>query len=117
MDRGERRAVNARIRARLIRALERDLVKLDGEFRPISPRERHRLRRRILRDCLIAGKLTLTQGETISVSVEKAPGQKCARSWFVREDVGADPEHPTLSASQAAIIRELVRRGAVTADA
>jgi hypothetical protein len=38
------------------------------------------------------------------------------RSWFIREDVGSDPEHPTLSIPQANIVRELIRRGAVALE-
>jgi isoleucyl-tRNA synthetase len=58
----------------------------------------------------------LTRSETVTVDIEPAPGTKCARSWFVREDVGSDPEHPTLSADQARIVRELIARGAVNAE-
>lgn len=54
-----------------------------------------------------------TDGETVWVEIAPALGTKCQRSWFVREDVGTDAEYPTLSLPQAAIVRELVRRGAV----
>ncbi|MFY7952074.1 MAG: class I tRNA ligase family protein, partial [Armatimonadaceae bacterium] len=70
----------------------------------------------LLRECLIAAKVSLTRSETVTVDIEPAPGTKCARSWFVREDVGSDPEHPTLSADQARIVRELIARGAVNAE-
>ena len=50
----------------------------------------------------------------VSVSIAPAPGTKCERSWFVLPDVGADPEFPTISAKQAAIVRELIQRGTVT---
>ena len=70
----------------------------------------------VLREALIVAKLDLTTGPEISVTVQAAPGQKCMRSWFIREDVGADPEHPTLSIPQALIVRELIRRGAVALE-
>ena len=70
----------------------------------------------VLREALIVAKLDLTTGAEISVSVQAAPGQKCMRSWFIREDVGTDSEHPTLSIPQANIVRELLRRGAVTLE-
>jgi len=65
---------------------------------------------------LVVPKLTVTVGEALSVTVSPAPGTKCARSWFVREDVGSDPEYPEISAAQAAVVRELVRRGTIPAD-
>ena len=70
----------------------------------------------VLREALIVAKLELTTGSEISVSVQASPGQKCMRSWFIREDVGTDPEHPTLSIPQALIVRELIRRGAVALE-
>ncbi|MDX1933921.1 MAG: isoleucine--tRNA ligase [Capsulimonadales bacterium] len=68
-----------------------------------------------LREALIVPKLALVEGpaadaDGFSLTIEPAPGEKCERSWFVREDVGADPEFPTLSLPQAAIVRELLRR-------
>jgi isoleucyl-tRNA synthetase len=68
-----------------------------------------------LRESLIVARLVLTEdtaqeSENFTVSVSAAPGTKCERSWFVLEDVGSDPEYPTISASQAAIVRELERR-------
>ena len=70
----------------------------------------------VLREALIVAKLDLTTGSEISVTVQASPGQKCMRSWFIREDVGTDPEHPTLSIPQALIVRELIRRGAVALE-
>lgn len=70
----------------------------------------------LLRECLIVAKLDLARAEEIRVDVRPAPGTRCARSWFVREDVGSDPEHPTLCAAQAAIVRALIARGAVAVE-
>lgn len=59
---------------------------------------------RLERDSAAAGE------NAVSVSIAPAPGKKCERSWFVLEDVGADPDYPTISAKQAAIVREVLRR-------
>ncbi len=68
-----------------------------------------------LRESLIIPKLVLGVSDTLgaddfTLEIAPAPGQKCERSWFVREDVGLDPEYPTLCLAQAAIVRELARR-------
>lgn len=73
-------------------------------------------REALLAQALVVGKLTVSTGEALSVEVTPAPGTKCARSWFVREDVGSDPEFPEISAAQAAIVRELLRRGVISAE-
>lgn len=75
----------------------------------------------LLRESLIVPKVELVSDETLggdafSVTIVPAPGEKCERSWFVREDVGVDPEYPTLSAPQVAVVRELVRRGIVATE-
>ncbi len=41
----------------------------------------------------------------IAVVVEKAAGEKCERCWKVLEDVGADPEHPTVCRRCADAVR------------
>lgn len=70
----------------------------------------------VLREALIVAKLDLATADVVHVTIKPAPGQKCMRSWFVREDVGMDTDHPTLSVQQAAIVRELVRRGNVSLE-
>jgi isoleucyl-tRNA synthetase len=47
----------------------------------------------------------------VAVVSEKARGRRCARSWRITEDVGADPAHPDLSARDAAAMRELAALG------
>jgi isoleucyl-tRNA synthetase len=37
-------------------------------------------------------------GESASVSVSKADGQKCGRCWHWETDVGSNPDHPTICA-------------------
>jgi len=42
----------------------------------------------------------------VAVVVEKAAGIKCARSWKILPDVGADPEYPDVSPRDAKALRE-----------
>jgi isoleucyl-tRNA synthetase len=42
----------------------------------------------------------------VAVVVEKAVGTKCARSWKILPDVGADPEYPDVSPRDAQALRE-----------
>jgi isoleucyl-tRNA synthetase len=39
------------------------------------------------------------------IIVEKAQGDRCARSWKILPDVGSDPDHPDLSARDAFAVR------------
>ena len=71
-----------------------------------------------VREALMVPRVGLGEDENaeadgVRVEIAPAPGIKCERCWFVRESVGSDPEYPTLSAEQAIIVRELVRRGLV----
>jgi isoleucyl-tRNA synthetase len=43
----------------------------------------------------IVSGVELAQGP-LSVEVKRAPGRKCERCWIYRDDVGADPKHPTI---------------------
>ncbi|MET0358654.1 MAG: class I tRNA ligase family protein, partial [Pararhizobium sp.] len=43
----------------------------------------------------------------VSVEPRLAKGRKCARSWKVTTDVGADPAYPDVTARDAAALREL----------
>ncbi|MFN0219030.1 MAG: isoleucine--tRNA ligase [Hyphomicrobium sp.] len=54
-----------------------------------------------------AGAFTLPNEPGVGVVVERAEGKKCARSWRITKDVGADPAFPDLSARDAAAIREI----------
>ncbi|MEZ5844084.1 MAG: isoleucine--tRNA ligase [Hyphomicrobiaceae bacterium] len=48
----------------------------------------------------------------VAVVPKRAEGTKCERSWRITPDVGADPDYPTLSARDAAAVREILRGGA-----
>ncbi|MEM1371563.1 MAG: class I tRNA ligase family protein, partial [Pseudomonadota bacterium] len=48
----------------------------------------------------------------VGVVTKPAAGQKCARSWRITDDVGADPDYPKLSARDAAAMREIDGRAA-----
>ena len=53
----------------------------------------------------------------VAVVVEKAKGRKCARSWKISEEVGADAEFPDITPRDAEAVREwLARTGASLAD-
>jgi isoleucyl-tRNA synthetase len=42
----------------------------------------------------------------VAVVFEKAAGQKCARSWRIRNDIGADPTYPDVSLRDALALKE-----------
>ena len=43
----------------------------------------------------------------LAVSVAKAVGEKCERCWIDSDELGSDPEHPTLCPRCAAVMKEL----------
>jgi isoleucyl-tRNA synthetase len=53
-----------------------------------------------------AGAFRLNEVPGVAVVVEKAVGSKCARSWKILPDVGADPEYPDVSPRDAKALRE-----------
>ncbi len=53
---------------------------------------------------------TLPDVAGVAVVPGRAEGKKCARSWRIVDDVGADPEFPELSARDAAAVREWDQR-------
>jgi isoleucyl-tRNA synthetase len=53
-----------------------------------------------------AGAFTLGDVGGVAVVVEKAVGTKCARSWKILPDVGADAEYPDVSPRDAQALRE-----------
>jgi isoleucyl-tRNA synthetase len=59
-----------------------------------------------------AGAFTLDEVEGVAVVPALAKGKKCARSWRIVADVGADPAYPDLSARDAAAVREFDARAA-----
>ncbi len=52
------------------------------------------------------GDFRLESTPGVSVRVERAPGQKCARSWRVLPEVGSDPRYPDLSLRDADAVAE-----------
>jgi isoleucyl-tRNA synthetase len=57
-----------------------------------------------------ADAFTLDEVEGVAVVPKLAAGKKCARSWRITDDVGADPAYPSLSARDAAAVKELDAR-------
>jgi isoleucyl-tRNA synthetase len=49
-----------------------------------------------LKFVFITSVATLLAGDELSVSVTPSTAQKCERCWHYRDDVGANPAHPTL---------------------
>jgi isoleucyl-tRNA synthetase len=56
------------------------------------------------------GAFRLDEVKGVAVVSEKAPGRKCARSWKITPDVGADPEYPDITPRDAEAVREWERR-------
>ncbi len=52
-----------------------------------------------------AGAFRLNDVPGVAVVVEKAQGNKCARSWKILPDVGDDPEYPDVSLRDAGAAR------------
>jgi isoleucyl-tRNA synthetase len=56
------------------------------------------------------GAFRLDEVPGIAVVFVRAQGTKCARSWKILEDVGADPEFPELSPRDAEAVRQFDAR-------
>ncbi len=56
------------------------------------------------------GAFTLPDVPGVGVVPKRAEGRKCARSWRILADVGADPDFPDLSPRDAAAVREFDQR-------
>ncbi|HEY1097206.1 MAG TPA: class I tRNA ligase family protein, partial [Alphaproteobacteria bacterium] len=52
-----------------------------------------------------AGAFTISDVEGVGVTVKKAEGQKCQRSWKILPEVGQDKEYPELSLRDADAVR------------
>jgi isoleucyl-tRNA synthetase len=65
---------------------------------------------RLVSETAPRGAFTLPDVEGVGVVVRRAEGTKCARSWRVTQDVGSDRDFPTLSARDAAAVREFDSR-------
>jgi isoleucyl-tRNA synthetase len=49
-----------------------------------------------LKFVFITSALELSEGEALQASVKPSAAAKCERCWHYRDDVGADPAHPTI---------------------
>ncbi len=56
------------------------------------------------------GAFTLPDVPGVGVVPKRAEGRKCARSWRILTDIGADPAYPDLSPRDAAAVREFDQR-------
>jgi isoleucyl-tRNA synthetase len=59
-----------------------------------------------------AGAFKMPEVSGVAVVPTKAKGGKCARSWRIVDDIGADPDYPELSRRDAAAVREFDARAA-----
>ena len=55
----------------------------------------------------IVSDVAVSAGDAAAVTIESAPGRKCARCWNHRTDVGADAEHPDLCGRCVGVVRAL----------
>ena len=46
----------------------------------------------------------------LAVRVKKAGGEKCERCWMYSEELGSDPEYPTLCPRCAAVMKQLAEK-------
>lgn len=53
--------------------------------------------------------LEVEPGVEFSVHVERAEGEKCGRCWKYTQDVGSNPQFPSICASCAEVVSELVQ--------
>src|SRR5205807_2212242 len=60
-----------------------------------------------LKELLNVSQVELTSGEGIQVTTADADGNKCARCWNYRTDVGADPRWPTVCGRCAGALDEI----------
>ncbi len=49
-----------------------------------------------LKFVLITSAVTLAAGDALAVTVTPSTAPKCERCWHYRDDVGANPAHPTI---------------------
>ena len=49
-----------------------------------------------LKFIFITSRVTLVAGEALAITVTPSSEQKCERCWHYRDDVGSNPEHPTI---------------------
>ena len=72
---------------------------LQAEVTLTAPPETHALLASLgddLKFVLITSKATLEHGDALAVAVTPSAAVKCERCWHWRDDVGHDPQHPTL---------------------
>jgi isoleucyl-tRNA synthetase len=57
------------------------------------------------------GAFTLPETPGVGVVSRRAEGRKCARSWRISPEVGADPDYPDVTPRDAKALRELSAKG------
>ena len=56
------------------------------------------------------GAFSLAEVAGVAVVPQKAKGKKCARSWIISKEVGADPDYPDITPRDAQAVREWEQR-------
>jgi len=70
---------------------------LDAKIEIVIPEVQNQLSDQdLLRELLNVSALKIKVGEAVSYSVSKADGQKCERCWHWENDIGSNPDHPTI---------------------
>jgi isoleucyl-tRNA synthetase len=72
---------------------------LQAEATVAAPPETHALLASLVEDLkfvFITSKAMLAEGDALAVTVTPSSAAKCERCWHWRDDVGADPAHPTI---------------------
>ncbi len=80
------------------------LLKADGEEYDFLKNTRN-----LLPTVFITSSVELEKGEAFTVEILPADGSKCERCWTFTPTVGSDPEHPTLCARCAGVVKSFVR--------
>ncbi|MEC8016625.1 MAG: hypothetical protein VX203_11360, partial [Pseudomonadota bacterium] len=52
----------------------------------------------------------VNESQGTRIVVQKAIGERCARSWKITSDVGSDPNYPDLSSRDAKVVRLIEAR-------
>ncbi len=58
----------------------------------------------LLEELFLISSLKLKSGGEFSIAARKAPGQRCARCWKIKEDCGSHAEHPELCGRCTAVV-------------
>lgn len=105
-----------RVREGVLKALEEARASkliggsLEAAVTILAPQPSYEVLRRYekdLRALFIVSGVELKQGEAVSATVSKAPGQKCERCWNFSIHVGENPAYPSVCERCSAALRDM----------